>query len=326
MTAPILSICIPTFNRSEFLKDCLKSITTQVSSINDDVEIVVSDNASTDDTMKIVEEAKKLCHIRYIRNHSNIGAARNILKMVRENAEGDFCWILGDDDLIKPGGVLSIFNAVKEHSDLDYFYVNYSLHQPDEKHLLLRSTASITWNSVGCLTDYQGRIDDWRYLVRDDAFGLTPVYASVFRRSEWLKHTIEKDVVGDFFNVEGTYPHTVVLSRMMPGKPAWQSSYPWVSVFVSQSSWSDFEPLIILKRYFELLDLMESSGIDESYLRRHRSRMLSLTGDVVLSLLRGQKFKMLTRRDALIFAMKYWFNPKFARSIVSAIRSRLAKH
>ena len=48
-----LSICIATFNRSEFISDTLESILTQVTS---DCEVVVSDNASTDNTEEVVSQ------------------------------------------------------------------------------------------------------------------------------------------------------------------------------------------------------------------------------------------------------------------------------
>jgi abequosyltransferase len=97
-----LSICIPTYNRAAFLPATLESIAAQW---GDDLEITVSDNGSTDDTARIVEEYRaRLGSVRWFRWDSNQGADRNYLKSV-EIATGDYCWILGSDDPIAPGAI-----------------------------------------------------------------------------------------------------------------------------------------------------------------------------------------------------------------------------
>lgn len=70
---PLLSICIPTYNRSKYLKKSLDSIVTQNEFLNGSVEIVVSDNASTDDTKEIVKPyLEKYGNIYYSRNVENV--------------------------------------------------------------------------------------------------------------------------------------------------------------------------------------------------------------------------------------------------------------
>ena len=50
----LLSICIPTYNRAEYLKKTLESIVWQRDFLSKDVEVVISDNCSTDDTASVV--------------------------------------------------------------------------------------------------------------------------------------------------------------------------------------------------------------------------------------------------------------------------------
>jgi len=72
---PLLSIVIPTYNRSKHLEETLKSITDQVYFINtNEVEIIISDNCSIDDTKIVAEKyVKKFPHkIIYSRNSTNI--------------------------------------------------------------------------------------------------------------------------------------------------------------------------------------------------------------------------------------------------------------
>ena len=108
-----LSICIPTYNRAEFLPATLDSIAAQWGS---DLEVTVSDNGSTDETKRIVDGFRgRLGDIKWFRHETNLGADANYLKSV-EIATGDYCWILGSDDPIAPGAVEMIRRAIHERS------------------------------------------------------------------------------------------------------------------------------------------------------------------------------------------------------------------
>ncbi len=104
-----LSICIPTYQRAEFLPETLESIAAQW---GDDLELCIADNASTDGTTEIVEGFRaRLGAVRYFRWDANQGADRNYLKSV-ELATGDYCWILGSDDPIAPGAIAALRAAI----------------------------------------------------------------------------------------------------------------------------------------------------------------------------------------------------------------------
>ncbi|MCP4264620.1 MAG: tetratricopeptide repeat protein, partial [Candidatus Brocadiaceae bacterium] len=96
-TRPKLSICIPTFNRSELLNETLNTLDF-ASKLP--IEIVVSDNASTDDTEKVVRNMMdKLPNIKYVRQKSNNGCMINYSAPFRL-ALGEFSIWLADDDRI----------------------------------------------------------------------------------------------------------------------------------------------------------------------------------------------------------------------------------
>lgn len=69
---PTLSICIPTYNRANHLKKTLDSIVLQ-KAFGEDVEIIISDNASTDETEQVASSyCKKYDNIMYYRNEQNV--------------------------------------------------------------------------------------------------------------------------------------------------------------------------------------------------------------------------------------------------------------
>ena len=111
---PILSICIPTYNRAEKLKKSLGIICDQLYYIDsNDVELVVSDNCSQDDTREVVKSFITTgCHITYFCNDSNIGPDRNFLKCIN-CANGKYIWLIGDDDFLQDGIIMCIINSIK---------------------------------------------------------------------------------------------------------------------------------------------------------------------------------------------------------------------
>src|SRR5690349_12784486 len=98
---PTFSILIPTFNRAAYLKRCLRGVTADPSQ---DVEVLVRDNASTDDTPMVVREFAADPRVRCARNEVNVGPERNILRLASE-ASGDYVLWLTDDDQLNPGAL-----------------------------------------------------------------------------------------------------------------------------------------------------------------------------------------------------------------------------
>lgn len=91
---PLLSICIPTYNRGYILREVLDKYVND-SEFDDDVEIVISDNCSTDDTETVCREyASKYRNIRYFRNPKNIRDAN--FYTVLDYGDGEYLKLLND--------------------------------------------------------------------------------------------------------------------------------------------------------------------------------------------------------------------------------------
>lgn len=91
----LLSICIPTYNRAEIVYSNIKKY---LEFIGDNVQIVVSDNGSKDDTVKLLKsiEDKRL---KVYKNTENKGVCYNVNKVIRV-AKGDFVLIMSDEDIV----------------------------------------------------------------------------------------------------------------------------------------------------------------------------------------------------------------------------------
>lgn len=114
---PILSICIPTYNREKYLKECLDSVINQEWFDEEKIEIIISDNASKDNTTELVKEYQnKHKNIRYFRNDKNLGSAKNILNLALHLAKWEYVWLFWDDDLMSPVWIRKTTDAIKNHS------------------------------------------------------------------------------------------------------------------------------------------------------------------------------------------------------------------
>lgn len=103
---PKLTIAIPTYNRANKLKECIKRVINY--SKDKEVEIFVSDNASSDNTTEVVMDLQKnYPNIMYFRNDKNLGFDGNFLNCF-ERAKGEYLWLLSDDDILLPGAIETV--------------------------------------------------------------------------------------------------------------------------------------------------------------------------------------------------------------------------
>ena len=108
---PLLSICIPTYNRLPYLKELLTDLLPQLDAVDSgQVELIVSNNASTDGTENFCQSISRP-YLRCRKNEVNIGGDRNFLKCIQE-ARGEYVWLVGDDDLVPSGAVQKILDIL----------------------------------------------------------------------------------------------------------------------------------------------------------------------------------------------------------------------
>ncbi len=127
-----ITIGIPTFNRAKFLKRALKSVSMQT---YNNLEIVVSDNNSSDNTKEVVKEfMEKDNRIKYFRNERNLGMLGNWRKILYERTNGEYLMILCDDDyLIDKYFVEKMVNLINRHQNVVLAHANYKILYEFEK-------------------------------------------------------------------------------------------------------------------------------------------------------------------------------------------------
>jgi glycosyltransferase involved in cell wall biosynthesis len=115
---PKISICIPTYNRKDYLKETLDSVFAQT---YEDYEVVVLDDGSTDGTAEMI---KSYGHkVRYYwQKNAGEAAARNRLV---ELAEGKFITFIDSDDLLFPYAIEELVKIVETHGPDTIAYSSY---------------------------------------------------------------------------------------------------------------------------------------------------------------------------------------------------------
>jgi glycosyltransferase involved in cell wall biosynthesis len=166
----LLTISVPTYNRASYLDLCLSQITEQLKAHAGEVELLVSDNCSTDTTSEVVHKYLSLGHpLTYLKNPENIGPDRNFLQCYRK-AKGKYLLILGDDDVLLDGALDKLV-PILQGGDYGIVFLNsYGF------------TSDFRRERPGTAPDGYEVYTDTRAFIRKVAYFFTFTSANVFNR------------------------------------------------------------------------------------------------------------------------------------------------
>lgn len=107
---PLLSICIPTYNRAELLKLSLEKNLPIISKFN--LPIIIGDNSDNDQTKQVVEKIQKEYHfVEYYKHECNLGADKNI-EFVLKNSISEYSWIIGDGQIVNESYLVHLMDVL----------------------------------------------------------------------------------------------------------------------------------------------------------------------------------------------------------------------
>jgi glycosyltransferase involved in cell wall biosynthesis len=111
---PRVQIGLPTYNRRDRLARAIDSVLGQTHA---DLELIISDNASTDGTEALCREVvARDPRVRYVRHATNRGSTANFNSLF-STLDGPYVMVLGDDDWIDPGYVAACLDVLLAHPD-----------------------------------------------------------------------------------------------------------------------------------------------------------------------------------------------------------------
>jgi len=264
-----LSICIPTRNRARYLANNLRSIEIAAQRSSTPFQVCISDNGSTDATGEVIEQFIDRLPMKVHRNAVDTGIPRNFMKVV-EIADGEFTWLVGDDDLVMPDALAVLRRLISENPTVDYFYVN-SYHL-DVKYLDGRGKPFDTrdlpdgMQTVSSFRD-DGRLPFFRLIDPAVSFDfLAGMYLSVFRRSCWLSHVdtlkpCQIDHEGTFSTLDNTIPHVKIFAAAFRKSQAFFCSRALSVNLSGAREWARMYPLVRTVRLPEVLDEYKKNGL-----------------------------------------------------------------
>ena len=262
----LLSICIPTFNRADYLRDAIKYILPAVNNMNEIVELIISDNCSTDGTLEILKELPMSPWIHCVRNETNLGALKNGLNCI-DLAKGKYIWFVGYDDVIRPEGLTHLIQVLNDHRDIDYFVVNAITLSNDQRNNLsdiINNDAISKQQNTKFKSLSDKEISTFNEYIDPnfDPIFLGAMMCNVLRRSIWQKGVTGIDPNAQMGSVVGTYLVCTILARYMVGKPSFYVGFPCSLAFWGHQEWQGFMPIIFAYTFYSVLDCYEEHGIE----------------------------------------------------------------
>ena len=203
---PLLSICIATFKRAAFIAETLDSIVPQ---LNDDVELLVVDGASPDDTESVmrryIERHPEVIYFRQAENGGVDGDYDNAVQYAR----GEYCWLMTDDDLLKPDAVQRVLAALEQKPDL--VMVNTELRNANLQACINRRLNPIQEDRTYSASQFED-------FFRDSASHMSFIGTIIVRRALWLGRE-RKRYYGTLFVHVGTLLQKPLESVSMIAEP-----------------------------------------------------------------------------------------------------------
>ena len=122
------SVLLPTRNGGKYLKSCIESVLSQD---YEDMELIVFDNANTDNTAEVVNSFSSDKRLKYFRTDSVVSVTDNWNNALKKSS-GDYVLMMGDDDFLLPGYFDTLDKIIEENDFPDGIsYFGYSFIYPD---------------------------------------------------------------------------------------------------------------------------------------------------------------------------------------------------
>lgn len=186
MKETLLSICIPTYNRADLLEQVLQHLRF-VNDFNFAVEIIISDNDSSDKTADVVKSAMShLPMIRYFRQEKNVGGMENFVSVFR-NSRTKYSVYLADDDRLIPENLEKIVAYLEENKNIAAVQTPWEIWDDVSKKTISR----FYHIEKPLVFSKQNALDCFNFLINKHVMPEIAVYRTeIFHKVLYLPHRI----------------------------------------------------------------------------------------------------------------------------------------
>lgn len=241
---PLITIGIPTYNRSAYLKENLKIIYEQIGN-DSGFEILVINNASNDSTEQVILSFKKQYdNLRYIRNESNIGADKNIFKVI-EQARGDYCLLHSDDDYFYPDALSRIKAIINQYRQCSVLFIRQSYREAEA-------------------TSYNGMSE----FLRQTSYGATGISSIILEKRAFNQIREPKRFIKTSIN------HMYLIYSILAQNPTFVIiNRKYIHLMGAKSTsynWGKF----IIKDYLDILYYFNKYGLNSKFIKEEKKKLL----------------------------------------------------
>ncbi len=265
-----LSICIPTFNRPDLLNNCLNSILIAKKEFSKfKFEVCISDNSNNFQSKNIINLYKKKINLTYNKNKKNIGYIKNYIKVVKM-AKGEFVWVIGDDEILKPKTFKILSDNFKKNTDIDFMYVNSNFLQseyfskfkkPFNSYQLpqkMEIFSKVKINKKVMFFDLINHKVSWDFLLG--------IFQSIYKRKMFLRNLkfINKKEMyksGEWSTFENTTFYCETFAIAFKNSKSLIQSKPIIVSTYGHKSWENLWDFIKIVRIPELLEMYKKKGL-----------------------------------------------------------------
>lgn len=234
MTVPFFSVCIPTYNKSEDLKNAINSVLEQTYK---DFELIISDNNSPDDTKQIVQSCKDK-RIKYFKNSNNIGWIKNLKKAISK-ANGEYVLLQGDDDYMITSDCLQSLYKILKNKEYGFVRLNYL---SNKNGIMFNFKDNKLFSKDMSLISKKNNYEVFEFIQKIDPYFLTGIC---------FKNNPTKKI--SFINSELAPWFKIIFYNSKNGGAYYSSKYFFIAKWISQK----IHPFYFLKNnkfMFELYD------------------------------------------------------------------------
>nr|WP_051527197.1 glycosyltransferase family 2 protein [[Eubacterium] cellulosolvens] len=200
-TEPIISVIIPVYNKINYFSAAVKSVTNQMLNNENDVEIIIIDDGSTDGSSKLADDLAnedKRIRVFHQENQWIYASFNNGVKQ----AKGKYIYILNADDTLVDNSLQLLIDKTNEYNEPDVIWTKVLICKVDkEQNILSQSDMNYEVINEAYYNTANEIHDNWFFLQKSE---LIRNQANLYKRNIVLDHLFRNDFYGadTYFNLD----------------------------------------------------------------------------------------------------------------------------
>lgn len=297
---PFLTLGLPVYNGDKCIEFTIQSIVDALNNLMDktQIEILVSDNNSTDKTSEVVKKfIEDGCEIKYYCNETNIGYDGNI-DAIAKRAKGKYVWFLGCGEKIKIDSLSRLIE--KLNNDIEYTNILLDFDIYDERKNTITDKRVFNFENDILL---EGK-NNFEY----DKYG-PAVSSNIINKGMWLNISNKPLVVDGWCHIERIL-NMIALDK---NSKTLILTHPYFTLYREKDGWwtkPNSYLLLLLLLHIKVIKSMLNMGYDEKVIHKlqYKQSRSALLGAVVQSKSYGLKISKKLFDDLFeLFKYDYFF-------------------